>query len=123
MLFRPTGTQALGLMFGVLTALAAALVLRHRVIEPAEIGRACEVAGATSLCAMRRVAQIFAHYSVFGGVALAAALLNLMRPAITLCALGFISATSGLVLYNTSPAACAIILLLLGFARGAPETE
>jgi hypothetical protein len=123
MIFRPTGAQALGLIFGVLTALAVALALRHRVIEPDEIGRACGVTGATLLCAIRRIVQVFAHYSVFGGLALAAALLNLMRPAITLCALGFISATSGLILYNTSSSACAVILLLLGFARGVPEKE
>ena len=123
MLFRPNRAQALGLTVSALMALAAALALRHRVIEPAEIGRACGVASASLLCATRRAAQIFADYSVFGGAALAAATLNFMRPGMALCALGLVSATSGLVLYNTSLSACAVILLVLGFSRAIPEPE
>ena len=123
MLFHLTRIQALGLMTTVLVVLVGSLGLRYRVIEPVDIGRACEVTGANSLCALRRVAQVFAHYSVFGGVALVAAVLHFMRPALSLCVLGFLAASAGLVLYNTPVSACAFTLLLLGFARGMPETE
>lgn len=122
-LFQLSRGQALVLSVGLMTTLVAALSLRYWVIEPTEMGRVCGATSAASICVLRRIVQIFAHYTVFGGLALVAAVINFMRPAKALCALGFTSAVAGLVLYNTAWSACAFIVLLLGFARGTPETE
>ena len=60
---------------------------------------------------------------VFGFVALGAALLNLLRPSLVLCALALIAAGFGLVLYNAALSALAVALLILSLARPAPEPE
>ena len=61
--------------------------------------------------------------SVFGAVALGAALLNLVRPSVLLCAVALIAAGFGLVLYNAALSALAVAVLILSLARPAPEQD
>ena len=67
----------------------------------------------------------FALYnkSVFGWVALAAAVLNLSRPSILLVAVGLAAAAFGLVLHNANLAGVAAALLILSLARPAPAAD
>jgi hypothetical protein len=60
---------------------------------------------------------------VFGWVALAAALLNLLRPSILLMSIAIAAAGFGLVLQNTDLAGLAAALLILSLARPAPATD
>jgi hypothetical protein len=48
--------------------------------------------------------------------------LHLIRPSIVLLTAGIVTAGAGIVLYNISLSGIAIALLILGFARPAPET-
>ncbi len=59
-------------------------------------------------------------YQVFGGIALAAALLNLLRPSPVLVALALAAAGFGVVLHNTDLSALAAGMLILSLARPAP---
>jgi len=61
--------------------------------------------------------------SAFGYVALATAVLNLVRPSIVLLTLSLLAGGAGVVLYNAGLSALALALLLLSLARPAPEPE
>ncbi len=106
-----------------LAAFAYALFLRHRVIEQSSVGIACETFASGWLCGSRRTAIALYTPSVFGAVALGAALLNLVRPSILLCAISLIACGFGLVLYNAALSALAVAILILSLARAAPEPE
>ncbi len=121
-LFLPSLRQTACLAALGLAAILYAYYLRYHVIEQPAVGLACENA-ATWLCSSRRTAIMLFTPSVFGIVALAAALLNLLRPSVLLCAVALIAAGFGLVLYNAALAALAIALLILSLARPAPEPE
>jgi hypothetical protein len=60
---------------------------------------------------------------VFGGVALAVALLNLLRPSVVLVAVALAAAAFGVVLHNPDLAALAAGVLMLSLARPAPIAE
>jgi hypothetical protein len=62
-------------------------------------------------------------HNVFGGVALAAALLNLLRPSIVLVAVALAAAGYGLVMHNADLSALAAGLLILSLGRPAPAPE
>lgn len=104
-------------------ALGYAIHLRYQAIEQSSVGLACDTNSANWLCTSRRTAIMLFTPSVFGGVALGAALLNLVRPSFVLCAIALIAAGFGLVLYNVALSALAVALLILSLARPAPEPE
>ena len=60
---------------------------------------------------------------VFGAVALAAALLNLIRPSLVLIGLALAAAGFGIVLHNADLSALAAGVLILSLARPAPAPE
>jgi len=60
---------------------------------------------------------------VLGFVALAAALLNLVRPSIVLVAVALAAGGFGIVLHNPELSALAAAFLILSLARPAPATE
>src|SRR5438477_12391781 len=102
MLFRPSLRQALWLAAIALAAIGYALYLRYQVIEQSSVGIACGNGATTWLCTSRRVAIALFNNSAFAIVALAAALLNLLRPSIVLCAIAFVASGLGIVLYNVA---------------------
>ncbi len=63
------------------------------------------------------------QYSVFGTAALVIAALNLLRPSLVLFAAALALACLGVVLYNIVLSSLAIGLLVLSFARRAPEPD
>jgi hypothetical protein len=64
----------------------------------------------------------FFNHSVFGWIALGAALLNLVRPAIALVAIALAAAGFGLVLHNADLSGLAVALLVLSLARPAAKS-
>ena len=116
-LFVPTARETNLLLVVGFLSLGYALYLRYLVIEQSTVGLACEAGMQTWLCLIRRVAIALFNHWVFGIAALAAAVINLMRPSILLCALGLGAAAFGLVLYNTGLSALAVPLLMLSLAR------
>jgi hypothetical protein len=122
-LFRPSARATNWLLLIGLGALGYALYLRYLAIEQSSIGLACDGGLQTWLCATRRVVTALFNNSAFGGLALAAALLNLLRPSLLLFAIALAAAAFGLVLYNTGLAALAAGILVLSLARPAPEPE
>jgi hypothetical protein len=122
-LFRPTAPQITWLTIIAFAALGEALYLRYLAIEYANVSLACQAGQRTWLCTSFRVAIALYNHQVFGLVALAAALLNLIRPSIVLIALTLAAAGLGLVLHNAELSALAVALLILSLARPAPATE
>jgi hypothetical protein len=122
-LFLPSARQSAWLAALALTALGYAIHLRYQLIENSTVGLACDAAATSWICTSRRIAIALFTPSVFGAVALGAALLNLMRPSFVLCAVALIAAGFGLVLYNVALSALAAALLILSLARPAPEPE
>ena len=122
-LFLPTARQTNWLLLIGLLALGEALYLRYLAIEYAQVSLACQAGLDTWLCATFRLVIILYNHSVFGWVALAAAVLNLIRPSILLVAVGLAAAAFGLVLHNANLAGVAAALLILSLARPAPAPE
>jgi len=122
-LFRPSARATNWLLIVGFCSVGYALYLRYLAIEQSTVGIACDAGLDTWLCATRRVvAGLFSH-SVFGWVALAAAVLNLLRPSLVIFAIAMAAAGFGLVLYNAGLAALAVGVLILSLARPAPAPE
>jgi hypothetical protein len=109
------------LIVGFLTV-GYALYLRYLAIEYSPTALACEAGLQTWLCKTRLATTWLFKNSVFGTAAIVIAVLHLIRPSIVLLTAGTIVAGAGIVLYNINLSGIAIALLILGFARPAPET-
>lgn len=122
-LFRPTARQTNWLLAIGFLAVGEALYLRFMAIEKANVALECQAGLSTWLCSTYRVTIPLFQYEVFGTVALAAALLNLIRPSIVLTGFALAAAGFGLVLHNVDLAALAVGALILSLARPAPAPE
>lgn len=122
-LFCPTARQTNWLLVIGLLSVGEALYLRYMAIENSTVSIACQAGLQTWLCSAFRLAIILFNHQVFGAVALAAALLNLLRPSIVLVALTLAAAGFGVVLHNADLSALAAGLLILSLARPAPVPE
>lgn len=122
-LFRPTLRQSLCLGVIAAAGLGYGFVMRYAVIENSAIGIACGGGLATWLCASRHAAIALFTPQAFGGLALGAALLNLLRPSLVFWAIVLAAGGAGIVLYNAAPSALAVALLILGLARPVPEAS
>src|SRR5215467_8936055 len=119
-LFLPTARQTHWLLVIGFVALGEALYLRYLAIEYPTVSLACQAGLKTWLCATFRLVIVLFNYGAFGWVALAAAVINLIRPSIALVVLSLAAAGFGLVLHNANLSALAVALLILSLARPAP---
>lgn len=115
--FLPTARQTNILLIVGFLSLGYALYLRYLVVEPSSVGLACDAGLPTWLCTIRRIAMMLFNNSFFGWAALVFAVLNLLRPSVTLFALGLAPAAFGMVLYNVGLAGLGAAILTLSFAR------
>lgn len=115
--FLPTARQLNVVLTVGFVSLGYALYLRYLVIEQSAVGLACETGLSTWLCLSRSVVLVLFPYNVFGAVALATAVLNLLRPSLPLLLVSLAAAGFGIVLYNVSAASLAVALLILALAR------
>jgi hypothetical protein len=121
--FLPSARQANWLIAIGFLALGCALYLRYFAIENTPVGLACDAGLGTSICGIRKAAYTFGAHFVFGWIALGAALINLLRPSPVLFAITLAGTAFGLVLYNAGLAGLAAGLLIMSFARPAPEPD
>jgi len=122
-LFLPSARATNGLLAIGFCAVGYALYLRYLAIEQPNVGLACETGLNTWLCFTRRIAIALFTHSVFGIVAVAVALLNLLRPSLAFFAVALAAAGFGIVLYNVGLSALAVGLLVISLARRAVEPE
>jgi hypothetical protein len=122
-LFLPTARQTNWLLVIGFLALGEALYLRYLAIEYATVALACQAGLQTWLCTTFRLVIALFNHSVFGWIALSAALLNLLRPSIILVSIGLAAAGFGLVLHNAGLSGLAVALLVVSLARPAPAPE
>lgn len=122
-LFLPSSRATNYLLIVGFCSLGYALYMRYLAIERPPVGLACEGGLNTWLCFTRHIAIMLFTYSVFGWTALIVAAINLLRPSLLLFAVALSVACFGVVLYNVGLSALALGLLLLSFARRAPDTE
>jgi len=121
-LFLPTARQLNWLLIVAFLALGEALYLRYLAIENGPVSLACQAGLNTWLCGIFRLTIVLFTYEVFGGVALAVALLNLLRPSLVLVAVALAAAAFGVVLHNADLSALAAGVLILSLARPARAT-
>jgi hypothetical protein len=119
-LFRPSARQTNWLLIVGMLALGEALYLRYLAIEHASTSLACQGGLQTWLCTSFRTVIALYNNGVFGWLALAVAVLNLLHPSIVLVAVALAAAAFGLVLHNAGLAGLAAALLILSLARPAP---
>jgi hypothetical protein len=119
-LFLPTARQTNWLLIVAFLSLGEAMYVRYMALENTTVSLACQAGLDTWLCGTSRLATIFSNHGVFGAVALAAALLNLLRPSLLLVALALAASAFGVVLHNADLAALAAGVLILCLARRAP---
>jgi len=122
-LFLPTARQTNWLLVIAFLAVGQAHYLRYMVIENGTVSLACQAGLKTWLCSTFRLTIPLFNYDVFGAVALAAAVLNLLRPSLVLTALALAAAGFGVVLHNADLSALAAGVLILSLARPAPAPE
>ena len=122
-LFLPTARQTNWLLVIGFLALGEAIYLRYLAIEYATVALACQAGLQTWLCTTFRVVISLFNHSAFGWIALAAALLNLLRPSVVLVAVAIAAAAFGLVLHNADLSGLAVALLVVSLARPAPAPE
>ena len=115
--FLPSARQTNAVLIVGFVSLGYALYLRYLVIEQAAVGLACEAGLTTWLCFTRRIVLAFFSSSVFGAVALGAAVLHLLRPSLTLLLVSLAAAGFGIVLYNVGLSSLTVALLILALAR------
>jgi hypothetical protein len=104
-------------------ALLYAFYLRYLVIENSTVGLACDAGQDSLVCLARLIATRLFRAQVFGAVAVGAAVVNLVRPALPLFGITLAATAVGLVLYNASLAGLAAGLMILSFARPARAQE
>lgn len=120
--FRP-GPRAMNWLIAIgMGATGWAIYVRYLIIEPSAVGLACDAGLATFQCKLRAATIALFGWSVFGGIALAAALVQLWRPRLVTFAVGIAFAGIALVLYNNIAGAIAAMLLILSLARPGPAT-
>ncbi|RAI42675.1 hypothetical protein [Rhodoplanes roseus] len=102
-------------------ALGYAFYIRYMAIENTPVGLACDGGAHTAVCTVRLVATRLFNVGVFGWVALGAALVNLIRPAVPLFALALAASALGIVLYNAGLAGTAAAILVMSLARPARD--
>jgi hypothetical protein len=122
-LFLPTARQTNWLLIVAFLCLGEAMYLRYQVMENATMSLACQGGLNTWLCGTFRLTTALYPYQAFGVVALAAGLLNLLRPSVVLVAVALAAAAFGVVLHNADLAALAAGVLILSLARPAPTAE
>jgi type IV secretory pathway TrbD component len=122
-LFLPTARQTNWLLVVGILALGEALYLRYLAIEYGPVALACQAGLQTWLCATFRLVIVLFNHTVFGWVALAAALLNLLRPSLVFVSVALAAAGFGLVLHNADLSGLAVALLVVSLARPAPAPE
>jgi len=116
----PTARQVNWLLAVGFVSLGEAFYLRYLALENSNVSLTCQAGLDTWLCTTFRLTIVLFTYQVFGGIALAAALLNLLRPSLVLAALALAAAGFGVVLHNADLSALAAGVLILSLARPAP---
>lgn len=119
-LFLPTARQTNWILAVGFLSVGEALYLRYLAIENSTVSLACQAGLDTWLCGTFRLTIVLFNHQVFGAIALAAALLNLLRPSLVLVTLALAAAAFGIVLHNADLAALAVGILILSLARPAP---
>jgi hypothetical protein len=122
-LFLPTARQTCWLLIVGFLALDEALYIRYMVAENTPAQLACHAGLRTWLCDTFKLSTVLYDYEAFGAVALALALLNLLRPSLVFVTLALIAAGFGVVLHNTALSSLAVGVLILSLARPAPAPE
>lgn len=122
-LFLPTARQTNWLIVIAFLSLGEALYLRYQGMENSVVSIACQGGLGSWFCATFRLAIALYNYQVFGGIALAVALLNLIRPSLILFAVALAAAAFGVVMHNADPSALAAGVLILSLARPVPTPE
>jgi hypothetical protein len=122
-LFLPTARQTNWLLVIAFASLGEALYLRYMAIENGVVSLACQAGLRTWLCDSFRLSIVLFDHNVFGIVALAVAVLNLLRPSVVLLAFGLAAAAFGVVLHNADLSALAAGVLILSLGRPAPAAE
>lgn len=122
-LFLPTARQLNWLLVVGFLSVGEALYLRYTGFENAAVAIACRDGLDTWFCATYRLVLVLFQHQVFGALALATALLNLLRPSLLLLALALAAIGFGLVLQNAALSGLAAGILILSLARPAPAAE
>jgi hypothetical protein len=122
-LFLPTARETNWLLVIGFLAVGEALYIRFLAIENPNVALACQGGLKTWLCTSWQLSVVLFRHEVFGLVALAIAVLNLLRPSLVLVALTLAVAAFGVVLHNVDLSALAVGVLILSLGRPAPAPE
>jgi hypothetical protein len=122
-LFLPTARQTNWLLIVAFLSVGQALYIRYMAIENLNVELACQAGLQTWLCSAFRLSIVLFNHQIFGGVALVAALLNLLRPSLVVVSVALAAAGFGIVLHNADLSALAAGVLILSLARPAPAVE
>lgn len=121
-LFLPTAGQVNWLLIIGFLSVGQALYLRYMALENSNVSLACRGGLNTWLCSTYRLTIFLFAHQIFGALALAAALVNLIWPSLIFLAFALAAVGFGLVLHNPELSALAAGILILSLARPAPAS-
>jgi len=121
--FVPTARQTNWLLCVGFLSVGWGLWVRYRALEFPDVSLACQGGLDTWLCGTFRAAIVLYNHDVFGAVALGAALVNLLRPSLSIFAISLAAGGFGIVMHNPGLSALAAALLVVSLARPAPAPE
>ena len=101
----------------VLVALGAALALRFTVVEPREVGFACQAAVPPWWCGARQALVMSFQWGAWGGAALALGALGLINRSRGAAIAAMIVGIAALTLYNPEMGAAGFLLGMLRAVR------
>src|SRR4029078_12102487 len=122
-LFLPNARATNWLLVVGFSSIGYPLYMRYLAVEQPAVGLACQAGLNTWLCFTRQITIMLFTYSAFGWAALVVGAVNLLSPSLFLFAIALAAACFGVVLYNVGLSSLAIGLLVLSFARRAPEPD
>lgn len=124
-LFLPSARATNWLLIVGFCSIGSALYMRYFAVEQSSVGLACQTGLNTWLCTTREITIRLFTDSAFGWAALIVAVLNLVRPSVILFGITLGATCSGIVFYkyNVELSALATGVLVLSFARRAPEPD
>jgi hypothetical protein len=120
--YTPTPRQSNCLIAAGLIAVGYAIYLRYVIVENVPAGLACDAGSRSWLCLSRQVALTLDNNGALGWIALVFAAAAFVRPGAILLCIALAATAIGLVMHNAGLAGIAAGLIVLSFARPAPES-
>lgn len=115
--FLPSPRETNVLLLVAFAVFGYGLYLRHFIVEAPALAAVCAAGSSRIGCLLRQVVVEAYQMQLFGGGALVAAVVHVVRPRIATFTVALTGALLGLILYNAEASSLAVGIAIMGFVR------